>query len=138
MLVSMLLATAGVAVSNKTQLPVVSGYAQCVTAKLGTVAAAPADREIALHDAATACRAMSEASYAGGKLTMNGKPFPKSWWKEVVTLLDAADVELAKQILDAPESAKAFDVKWELPDGKLVAIGEQFVPGTIRVRVVAI
>jgi hypothetical protein len=138
MLVSMLMAVSGVAVSDKTQLPVVSGYAKCVTTKLGTVPVALDARQIGLHIATLSCRAMSTSSYTEGKLLMNGKPFPQSWWKQVVKLIDAADVELAKQVLAVSGSGKAFDALWELPDGKLVAIGEQFVPGTIRVRIVTI
>lgn len=137
MLVSMLMAMSGVAVADKTQLPVVSGYAKCVTTHLGALPDAPDDRQITLHDASVACRGMSEASYAEGKLTLNGKRFPKAWWKEVRTLIDLADVELAREVMNAPGNVKAFDVKWELPDGTLVAVGDRYVPGTIRVRVVA-
>jgi len=137
MLVSMLMAMSGVAVANMTQLPVVSAFAQCVTARLGALPDSPDDRQIALHGASVACREQSEASYAEGKLTLNGKPFPKAWWKEVRTLIDLADVELARAVMDAPDKVKAFDVKWELPDGTLVAVGDRYMPGTIRVRVVA-
>jgi hypothetical protein len=136
MFASFLLAGAGVAVPTMTQLPVVSGYAKCVTRNMGAVSVDPADRKTALDASVRTCRTMSERSYAEGKLLMNGKPFPKRWWEEVRKLLDAEDADIADVLLSGPSST-SYKVMWELPNGKLVGVGEQFMPGTIRVRILA-
>lgn len=136
MLVAMLMATAGVAVANKTHLPLVSSQTSCIASRMGAVDADAAARKVALDAAIQACRAFSEASYAEGKLTMNGKPFPQSWWKQVQQLLDAEQADAATVILAAP-AGTSFKAMWELPDGALVEVGSRYVSGTIRVRMVA-
>ncbi|NYT40847.1 hypothetical protein HZY97_08785 [Sphingomonas sp. R-74633] len=136
MLFAIALASGGVAVSNKTHLPIVSSQTSCIAARLGAVAADMVARKSALDAAIQACRALSEASYAEGNLRMNGQPFPKSWWKQVQPLLDAEQADATSIVLAAP-AGTAFKAMWELPDGKLVEVGAQFVPGTIRVRIIA-
>lgn len=136
MLASILLATAGLAVANKTQLPIVSSQAECIAARMGAVEADPAERKSMLGIVILECRAISEASYAEGKLRMNGQPFPPSWWKEVQALLEAEQADATATMLAAP-ARTVFKVMWELPGGKLVEVGQQFVPGIIRVRMIA-
>jgi hypothetical protein len=137
MLFAMMLAAQGVAVSSMTQLPVVSSQAKCIASRVGSAGTDLAARKTELDAAVQACRGLSEASYAEGTLTMNGKPFPRSWWKQVQSLLDAQQADAASVILAAPTGV-SFKAMWELPDGKLVEVGERFVAGTIRVRIVAI
>jgi hypothetical protein len=133
---AIVLAAGGVPVANLAQLPIVSNYAECTLRKVGPAAADVDARRAALESAKQACRALKEADYAEGRLRMNGKPFPQSWWDQVRTLLDAADADVSQNVLRAPAGG-SFKVKWELPDRRVVDAGEIYVIGTVRVRIVA-
>jgi len=133
---SIVLAAGGVPVADLTQLPIVSNYAECILRKVDPAFADVDARRAALETAKQACRALKEADYAEGRLRMNGKPFPKSWWDHVRRLLDAEDADVFQSVLRAPAGG-SFKVKWELPDRRLVDAGEIYVTGTVRVRIAA-
>nr|WP_294815470.1 hypothetical protein [uncultured Sphingomonas sp.] len=133
---SIVLAVGGVPVADMTQLPIVSNYAECILRKVGPAVADASARRSALEAAKQACRALKEADYAEGRLRMNGKSFPKSWWDQVGKLLDAEDADVSQNVLRAPTGG-SFKVKWELPDRRLVDAGEVYVTGTVRVRIAA-
>lgn len=133
---SIVLAVGGVPVADVTQLPIVSNYAECILRKVGPAVADASARRSALEAAKQACRALKEADYAEGRLRMNGKAFPKSWWDQVRKLLDAEDADVSQNVLRAPTGG-SFKVKWELPDRRLIDAGEVYVTGTVRVRIAA-
>ena len=133
---AILQAAAGVPVANVTELPIVSSYAACILREAGPAADTEAARQIALTMSKQACRAQSEAVYAAGKLRMNGKPFPQSWWKQMRKLFDAEDADITLNFLKAPAGG-SLKVKWELPDGRLVDAGDVYMTGIVRVRIVA-
>lgn len=131
---SIMLAAGGVPVADVTQLPIVSNYAECILRKVGPAVADAGARRAGLEVARQACRALKEADYAEGRLRMNGRPFPQSWWDQVRRLLDAEDADISQSVLRAPTGG-SFKVKWELPDRRLVDAGEIYVTGTVRVRI---
>jgi hypothetical protein len=95
----------GVQTTSVPHMTIVMAQARCILSNLDP-AAAKDERRAKLLAAISSCRSNLEKSYAEGKFSMNGKPFPRSWWREAQGYLDAGATDATESLLELSSTAK--------------------------------
>ena len=124
----------GVQIENPGQIGVATNHARCIVRAVGKAPADAAARAAKVQGAVTQCRDFVDGDYAAGRLTLNGKPYEKSWWRKVQVTLDAVQAAVAASIT-APAQYK---INWRLPDGSVVDAYDAPDPKTVELITVAI
>jgi hypothetical protein len=127
-------AAPGVPIDNPGQVGVATNHARCIVRAVGRAPADAAARAAKVQAAVTQCRSFLDADYAAGRLTLNGKPYEKGWWRKVQVTLDAVQAGIAAGIT-APAQYK---INWRLPDGSVVDAYDAPDPKTVQLLTVAI
>lgn len=125
-------AAPGVPIDNSGQIGVATNHARCIVRAVGRAPADAAARAAKVQAAVSQCRSFLDADYAAGRLTLNGKPYEKSWWRKVQVTLDAVQAGVAAAIT----SPAQYKINWQLPDGSVVDAYD--VPNPVTVRLVTV
>lgn len=128
-------AAPGVLIDNPGQVGVATNHARCIVRAVGRAPADAGARAAKVQSAVSQCRSFLDADYAAGRLTLNGKPYEKSWWRKVQVTLDAVQTGVAAGITASAQ----YKINWQLPDGSVVDAYDAPEPlTTVKLLTVAI
>lgn len=127
-------AAPGVLIDNPGQVGVATNHARCIVRAVGKAPADAGARAAKVQAAITQCRDFIDADYAAGRLTLNGKPYEKSWWRKVQVTLDAVQAGVAAAITTPAQ----YKINWQLSDGSVVDAYDAPDPKTVQLLTVAI
>ncbi|MBC9033951.1 hypothetical protein IAG41_16295 [Sphingomonas sp. JC676] len=127
-------AAPGVVIDTPGQIGVATNHARCIVRAVGRAPADAAARAAKVQAAVTQCRSFLDADYAAGRLTLNGKPYEKGWWRKVQVTLDAVQAGVVAGITGQAQ----YKINWRLPDGSVVDAYDAPDPKTVQLLTVAI